>query len=92
MITLKLFHNDDCIGIITNVAPEDLSEWSGDIELTDKAKEYKEVFDYLADEDNVYDDGTEMPFSEAYLDNWSLVDESGIRRTDIAYPEMLSLG
>jgi len=86
VITLKLFHNDDCIGIVTNVAPEDLSEWSGDIQLTDKAQDYKEVFDYLADENNAYDvGGAEMPFSISYLDNWSLWDESGAK-TDIAYP------
>lgn len=85
MSTLKLFHNNDCIGIVTNIAPEDMFEFSGDIQLTEKAQDYKEVFEYLSDEKNAYDDGTEFPFPQAYLENWSLVDESGTK-TEIAYP------
>jgi len=86
MTTLKLFHQNDCIGIITNVAPEDMSEWSGEIQLTDKAQRYKEVFDYLADEKNAYDIGGEkMPFAISYLENWSLLAENG-DKTEIEYP------
>lgn len=85
MSTLKLFHNNDYIGVDTNIAPEDMFEFSGDIQLTKKAEEYKELFDYLNDENNAYEDGTEIPFPQSYLENWSLVDESG-SKTEIAYP------
>ncbi|MDP3506479.1 MAG: hypothetical protein Q8T09_00685 [Candidatus Melainabacteria bacterium] len=85
MSKLKLFHNNDCIGVVTNIAPEDIFEFSGDIRLTKKAQEYKEVFDYLSDENNACEDGIEIPFPQSCLENWSLVDESG-SKTEIAYP------
>lgn len=49
--TVKLYHKDKLIGTISNVAPEDTFEMSGDIELTPEADLYRPVFVYLTNGD-----------------------------------------
>ncbi|HEY9869384.1 MAG TPA: hypothetical protein V6D08_09480 [Candidatus Obscuribacterales bacterium] len=76
---IKLYHKDKLIGTITNVGAEDAFEMSGDIDLTPAADEYRPVFAYLTDEEAIVS-GAKPPFDQAYLDNWFLEDEQGVRK------------
>jgi hypothetical protein len=79
MTILKLYHKDRLIGLISNIAPEDTFEMSGDIALTAVAQEYKEKFAYLSDEDALTN-GTNPPFDESFLNGWYLEQPDGERK------------
>ncbi len=84
MTILKLYHKDELIGTISNVAPEDTFEMSGDIALTAAALNYKRMFEYLTDEEALLS-GATPPFEELFLEECYIEDESGKRR-EIACP------
>lgn len=84
MSELKLFHGDVLIGVVSNIAPEDNYEMSGDIALTSAFDQYKKVFEYLLANDG-QTDGSPQPFDDSFYDGWCLVDENGARRI-IAIP------
>jgi len=84
MTALKLYHKDKLIGTISNVAPEDTFEMSGDIELTPLADQYKPVFAYLTNEESLTS-GVAPPFDKEYFDDWFLEDELGGKK-EIACP------
>jgi hypothetical protein len=84
MTTLKLYHKNNLIGTISNVAPEDTFEMSGDIELTSLSEQYRPMFTYLTDEDALKS-GADLPFDEEYLGDWFLEDDLGERK-EIACP------
>ena len=79
MTELKLYHKDNLIGTISNVAPEDTFEMSGSIELTPLSEKYKPMFVYLANEETLTS-GADLPFDESDLDNWFLENEKGEKR------------
>lgn len=79
---LKLFHDKDLIGTITNEVPDDFAS-VGDITLTDKGTEYKDIFEFFSDQDKrMY---VEPPFSNSQLENWFVENEQG-ERTEISTP------
>lgn len=79
---LKLFHNEDLIGTITNEMPDDFA-FVGIIDLTDKGAEYKAIFEFFSDSGKrMY---VEPPFSGSQLENWFVVNEQG-ERTEISTP------
>ncbi len=79
---LKLFHDKDLIGTINNEVPDDFA-FMGEIELTDKGAEYKDIFEFFADQDKrMYVD---PPFSDNQLENWFVENEQG-ERTEISTP------
>jgi len=84
MTVLKLYHKDKLIGTITDVVPEDTFEMSGDIDLTEDAENYREMFSFLTHKDET-NSKRDSPFDESYLDGWSIEDETG-SRTKIACP------
>lgn len=84
MTVLKLYHKEELIGTISNVAPEDTFEMSGDIALTVAALHYKRMFEYLTDEEAL-SNGATPPFEEQLMEDWFIEDESGHRR-EIACP------
>jgi hypothetical protein len=79
MTMLKLYHKTRLIGTISNITPEDTFEMSGDIALTTAAAEYKPLFSYLTNEEALTS-GAEPPFDKAYLDDWFLENEQGVRK------------
>jgi len=84
MTDLKLYHENTLIGTITNVAPEDMFQRSGDIELTTAFESYKHVFEYLLANDGLTD-GSPQPFDDSYYHNWFLEDIDG-KRIEIFIP------
>ncbi len=79
---LKLFHDKVLIGTITNETPDDFA-FVGDIELTEKGAEYKDIFEFFSDQDRrMY---VEPPFSDSQLENWFVENEQG-ERTEISTP------
>ncbi len=90
MTSAKLYHNNVLIGTISNVAPEDMFEMSGDIELTAEGTPYRKIFSFLTDEEAMTS-GCELPFDESYLDHWSIEDENG-HRTEIMTPGVYENG
>lgn len=79
MSVLKLYHKQHLIGEISNAAPEDTFEMSGDIQLTPVADQYKPMMTYLTDEEALKS-GATPPFEEAMTEDWFLEDESGARK------------
>lgn len=79
---LKLFHDRDLIGTITNEVPDDFA-FVGDIVLTEQGVKYKNIFEFFADQDKrMY---VEPPFSDSQLENWFVENEQG-ERTEISTP------
>lgn len=79
---LKLFHGDDLIGTITNETPDELA-MVGDIQLTAKAAQFKEVFAFFNDAEKRMTE--DPPFADHLLENWSVEDADG-KRSWIAAP------
>lgn len=79
---LKLFHNKDLIGTISNEMPDDFA-FIGNIELTDKGAGYKDIFEFFSDQDKrMY---LEPPFSASQLESWFVENDKG-ERTKIGAP------
>lgn len=79
MVKLKLYHGENLIGVISNVAPEDNYEMNGDIQLMPVFEKYKPLFSCLLANDGLTTGG-ELPFDDSYLEGWFLLDESGNRK------------
>lgn len=84
----NLYHGDKLVGVVSNIAVEDMFQWSGNIELTAEAKAFQAMFDYYNDEANQREpeepDESDFPFDESLLDDWFIEDENG--RREISYP------
>lgn len=79
---LKLFHDKDLIGTITNEMPDDFA-FVGEVSLTEQGTKYKDVFEFFSDQDKrMYVD---PPFSDSQLENWFIENEQG-DRTEISTP------
>jgi hypothetical protein len=79
---LKLFHDKDLIGTITNEMPDDFA-FVGEVSLTEQGTKYKEIFEFFSDQDKrMYVD---PPFSDSQLENWFVENEYG-ERTEISTP------
>lgn len=74
----KLFHEKHLIGIIPAPYPDGLA-MQGSVELTEKAADYKELFDYWVDDNK--DPKTEEKFSDALFENWFVEDEDGAKHS-----------
>lgn len=79
---LKLFHDKDLIGTITNEMPDDFA-FVGEVSLTEQGTKYKDIFEFFSDQDKrMY---VEPPFSNSQLENWFVENEQG-ERTEISTP------
>lgn len=85
---LKLFHGDELIGTLTEGLSDGLA-MTGQIELTEAAERFKEVFEFFADEEK--SDSEEPPFSDDVLHNWCLQLESG-KTEEISIPNIFPDG
>ena len=85
---LNLFHGADLIGIINNEMSDELA-MIGDIELTAKAADYKEVFAFFNNPEKRM--SVDPPFSEHALNDWFIEDADG-KRSDIAAPAVNEKG
>jgi hypothetical protein len=83
---LRLFHDKDLIGTITNEVPDDFA-FVGNVELTDRGAGYKDIFEFFSKQDKrMYVD---PPFSEGQLENWFVENKHG-ERTEISTPAINS--
>lgn len=80
MNKLKLYHGNVFIGLISNIAPEDNYEMSGNIELSADFETYKPIFSYLLANDGLTT-GEEPLFDNGYFEGWYLKDETGEEKT-----------
>lgn len=84
----RLYQREKLVGLISNISPEDMFQWSGNIELTDYAATFTPMFDYLNDQSREREpdepDDDELPFDESFMDDWFIEDENG--RREISYP------
>ncbi len=87
-VKAHLYHGQDLVGIITNIAAEDMFQWSGNIELMGSASVYKPMFDYFNNESRQREpdepDEEDLPFDESLMNNWFIEDENG--RRAVSYP------
>ena len=83
MGVLRLFHNQTLVGTITNICMVERETQDGDIALTPESYQYKPIFDYLTDPDQL--NGANPGFDESYFDNWYLLDEAD-KRKEIEIP------
>src|SRR5438046_854020 len=90
----NLYHGDKLIGVIKNIAVEDMSNWSGDIELAGAVGAYQVMFDYFNDENHQREpeepDEEPLPFDESLLDDWFIEDENGKR--EVSFPAVTPEG
>lgn len=77
-MSLRLFHNHTLIGTITNICMVERETHDGDIALTPESYQYKPVFDYLTDPDQL--SSGNLALDDSYFDNWYLIDEAGQRK------------
>lgn len=73
----KLYHRDQLIGIITDIAVMDMFQWAGHIELTPAAEQFAEMFAYYDSEER---DPVNKPFDESLIHDWSIEDDNGRRK------------
>lgn len=93
-VSALLYHGQELIGNIRNITPEDMFQWSGSIELTNAAVNYKVMFDYFNDESREREpeepDEDELPFDETLMDDWFIEDENGRRK--VSHPVVTDEG
>ena len=70
---MKLFRESELIGIITNPKSEGPAIIA-DLELTEAASNWQDVFDYVMDERSLHE---APPFDENRLEGWFIQDETG---------------
>lgn len=79
---LKLFHNSTLLGTITGYHVYGFW-WRGDIELTEAAESFQEVFIWFTSENRPM--GQEPPFAEDILEDW-YIETPGKGKRSIGLP------
>jgi hypothetical protein len=89
-VPLKLYHGDKLIGTVTDL-DSDYPWYGGKIQLTDAAKEFAHIWEFFTSEGGRE---KEPPFeiADEVYENWSIVDEKGLRVAIFDLPAVHSDG